>query len=261
MNAIAITLLGLIEGLTEFLPISSTFHLLWASRILGLPSTEFVKLFTVVIQAGAILAVVLLYWKEVLTNWKLILKLMASFIPTAVIGLMMYDVIKNVFFESQLGTTIVFIVVGGIFLLVEYLITKKVITTKFDIQKLSYKQAIIIGTFQAFAIIPGVSRAGAVLIGMMLLGFKRSESAKYSFMLSVPTIMAASLFDFIEMRDIVFSHPENIWILGTGSIIAFISALIGVKWLIKYLQHHSLVLFGWYRIVLGIILILLTVFL
>ncbi len=260
MDVITVILLGIVEGLTEFLPISSTFHLLWTSRILGIPETEFVKLFTVFIQSGAIIAVVLLYWKEVLSSWKLMLKLIASFIPTAVVGLLMYDVIKSVFFESQLGTAVVFIAVGGIFLLIEYLIGKKMIVTTSDIQKLNYKQAIVIGAFQALAIIPGVSRAGAVLIGMMLLGFKRSESAKYSFMLSVPTIMAASLFDFIEMREIVFAHPENIWILAGGSIVAFVSALVGVKWLIKYLQNHSLVLFGWYRIVLGIILVLVTVF-
>lgn len=259
MDIVSITLLSLVEGLTEFLPISSTFHLLWTSRLFGLPETDFVKLFTVFIQSGAILAVVLLYWKEILSNWKLIIKLIASFIPTAVIGLLLYDVIKNIFFESQLGITIVFIVVGLIFLLIEYLISKEILQMKFDIQKLTYKQAVIIGMFQALAVIPGVSRAGAVLIGMMLLGFKRSESAKYSFMLSIPTIMAASLFDFIKMRDVVFSHPDNIWILAVGSIIAFVSALIGVKWLIKYLQYHSLALFGWYRIVVGIILILLTV--
>ena len=260
MDLITIIVLGIIEGLTEFLPISSTFHLLWASRLFGIPETEFVKLFTVVIQSGAILAVVLLYWREVLTNRKLLVKLIASFIPTAVIGFLMYDVIKSIFFESQLGTAIVFIVVGGLFLLVEYLIGKRYLETKFDIQKLNYKQAIVIGVFQALAIIPGVSRAGAVLVGMMLLGFKRSESAKYSFMLSVPTVMAASLFDFVEMREIVFTHPENMWILVGGSVVAFISALIGVKWLIKYLQNHSLVLFGWYRIVLGIILVLFTLF-
>lgn len=261
MDVITIILLGIVEGLTEFLPVSSTFHLLWTSRILGIPETELVKLFTVFIQSGAILAVVLLYWKEVLTNWKLILKLIASFIPTAAIGFLMYDVIKNIFFESRLGTTFVFIAVGGVFLLIEYLISKKIIVATDDIKKLNYKQAIVIGAFQALAIIPGVSRAGAVLIGMMLLGFKRSESAKYSFMLSVPTIMAASLFDFIEMRDVVFAHQENIWILAGGSIVAFVSALVGVKWLIKYLQNHSLALFGWYRILLGIILVLVTVFL
>lgn len=260
MDGISIILLGILEGLTEFLPISSTFHLLWFSRIVGVPETDFVKLFTVFIQSGAILAVVILYWKEVLSNWKLILKLIASFIPTAVVGFLFYDLIKGVFFESQMGTTIVFIVVGFMFLLVEYLISKKILNTSFDIQKLSYKHAVIIGVFQALAIIPGVSRAGAVLIGMMLLGFKRSESAKYSFMLSVPTIMAASLFDFIEMQDIVFAHPENVWILAAGSLVAFVSALIGVKWLIKYLQDHSLVIFGWYRIVVGIILLLLIVF-
>lgn len=256
MNLIQTIILGIVEGITEFLPISSTFHLLWTTRLLGIPETEFVKLFTVFIQAGAILAVVILYFREVMTNMKLFMKLLLSFIPTAIIGLLMYDIIKGVFFESEIGTTIVFIAVGVIFLVIEYFISKGILKPEFEIDKLTWKQAALVGLFQALAIVPGVSRSGAVLIGMMILGFKRSESAKYSFMLSIPTILAASIFDFIEMREVIFSQPDYIGTLFIGSIVAFISALLGIKWLIGYLQKHTLALFGWYRLIFGILLLL-----
>lgn len=256
MDILHTIILGIVEGITEFLPISSTFHLIWTSRIFGIAESDFVKLFNVFIQSGAILAVVFLYWKEILTNRQLFTKLVISFVPTAIVGLTFYDMIKGVFFESELGTTIIFILVGFIFLLVEYLIAKKILFPKQDIKNLTYRQALLVGLFQALAVIPGVSRAGAVLVGMMILGFNRSESAKYSFMLSIPTIAAASLFDFIEMRDVVFASTDNMITLIIGSLVALVSAFIGVKWLIRYLQNHSLAIFGWYRIILGIILIL-----
>ncbi len=256
MDILHTIILGIVEGITEFLPISSTFHLIWTSRFMGIEENELVKLFNVFIQSGAILAVVFLYWKEILTNRELFTKLVISLIPTAVVGLVLYDMIKGIFFESELGTTIIFILVGFIFLLVEYLIVKKVLFPKNDIKNLTYSQALLVGLFQALAVIPGVSRAGAVLVGMMILGFNRSESAKYSFMLSIPTIAAASLFDFIEMRDVVFASTDNMITLIIGSLVALVSAFIGVKWLIRYLQNHSLAIFGWYRIILGIILIL-----
>jgi len=256
MHILQSIVLGIVEGITEFLPISSTFHLIWTSRLLGLPSTEFVNLFTVFIQAGAILAVITLFAKEVLTNRTLFLKLIVSFIPTASVAFVLYDVIKSVFFEQILFTTIVFIGVGGVFLIIEHLISKKILTPTFNIENLSWKHAILVGFFQALAIVPGVSRAGAVLVGMMILGYKRSESAKYSFMLSVPTILAASIFDAIEMRDVLFTNIDLVWLLAGGFVTALLSALFCVSWLIKYLQSHSLAIFGWYRILLGILLIL-----
>ncbi len=256
MNLIQSAVLGIVEGITEFLPISSTFHLIWTSRFLGIPDTDFVKLFNVVIQAGAILAVVFLYWKEVLTNMKLFSKLIVSFIPTALVGLFLYDFIKSVLFESVYGTTIVFILVGLIFILIEVMISRKMLHPDRDIEQLSYLQAAGIGLFQAIAVVPGVSRAGAVLIGMMIFGFKRSESAKYSFMLSIPTILAASLFDVLKMKDILSREPEMLPFLGVGTLIACVSAFFCIKWLISYLQHHSLALFGWYRVIFGILLLL-----
>lgn len=256
MNIIDIIILGVVEGITEFLPVSSTFHLIWTSRLLSLPQSDFVKLFQVVIQAGAIVAVVLLYWKEVLTNMNLMKKLILSFIPTAIVGYVLYETIKDVFFESIISTTIVFIVVGIIFLLVEKLIKHDKIKMASDITSLSYRDALLIGAFQALAVVPGVSRAGAVLVGMMLLGYKRGESAKFSFMLSIPTILAATVFDLLQMRDVAFAQSGNSVLLLFGSVVAFVSAIIGVKWLISYLQKNSLELFGWYRIGVGILLLL-----
>ncbi|MDA1317462.1 MAG: undecaprenyl-diphosphate phosphatase [bacterium] len=255
MNIIHVIILGIVEGITEFLPISSTFHLIWTSRLLSLPQSDFVKLFQVVIQAGAIGAVILLYGKEVLTNFSLMKKLIISFIPTAVVGLVLYELIKEVFFESIIATTIVFIIVGILFIIIERLITSGRISMKLDVSKLTYKDAILIGVFQALAVVPGVSRAGAVLVGMMILGYRRDESAKYSFILSIPTILAASAFDLIQMREVAFASASSSVLLLFGLVVSFIGALVGVRWLIGYLQKHSLELFGWYRVAVGIILL------
>ena len=255
MNIIHVIIFGIVEGITEFLPISSTFHLIWTGELLALPQSDFVKLFQVVIQGGAIGAVMLLYFREVLTNFSLMKKLMVSFIPTAIIGLILYKLIKSVFFESMMATTIVFIIVGILFILVERYIKSGKLSMKLDVSKLTYKDAILIGLFQSFAVVPGVSRAGAVLVGMMILGYRRSEAAKYSFMLSIPTILAAAGLDLLQMRDVAFASIDTSMVLLLGLGIAFVSSLICVKWLIAYLQNHSLELFGWYRIAVGILLL------
>lgn len=257
MSIINTVILGIVEGITEFLPISSTFHLIRASEILGIQETPFLDVFNVFIQSGAIFAVIFLYWKDILFNRKLFTKLILSFIPTAIFGLVFYDVIKSVFFKSDLPTILVFIIIGVLFLIIEKLIDKKKITLSLSISQISYKTAILIGIFQACAIFPGVSRSGAVMLGMMILGFKRYDAAKYSFMLSIPTIFAASFFDLFEMRNIIFSSSSNIRLILIGFFVAMVSAFFVVKWLIKYLQKNSLEVFGWYRIIFGILLLLL----
>lgn len=257
MNIIQAIILGVVEGITEFLPISSTFHLIWTSTFLQLEQSEFIKLFEVFIQGGAILAVIFLYFKEVMRDRILFVKLVLSFIPTAVVGFLLYKVIKGVFFERIDVTTIAFVIVGILFLVVEYFIQKRWLKIERNVSKLTYLQAILVGFIQALAILPGVSRAGAVMVGMMFFGYKRSEAAKYSFMLSVPTILAASLYDLYKMRDVAFESTDKFGILMVGFIVAFASAYFVVKWLIKYLQHNSLAFFGWYRIVVGIILLIL----
>jgi undecaprenyl-diphosphatase len=258
MNSIHAVLLGIVEGITEFLPISSTFHLLWTSNLLGIEQTDFVKLFLVVIQGGAILSVVFLYWRDLLFNRDMMMKIIASFIPTAIIGFALYKVIKGVFFESMMFTTSVFIAIGVVFLIVEYLVDKKKIILEKPMKKLGWKDAILVGLFQSLAVVPGVSRSGSVIIGMMFLKYKREDSAKYSFLVSVPTILAASVLDLYQMKEVLMSNADAMMFLVVGTVVSFISAFIGVKWLIGYLQRNSLRLFGWYRIILGIILLLLA---
>ncbi|HRN69609.1 MAG TPA: undecaprenyl-diphosphate phosphatase [Candidatus Woesebacteria bacterium] len=256
MNLIEIITLGIVEGITEFLPISSTFHLIWTSILLGVDQTDFIKLFLVVIQAGAILAVVLLYWKDFFTNRAMVRNIIATFIPTAIIGFILYGFIKGIFFESTDFTTTIFILIGILFLVVEYLVSQNKIKPEKQLSKLTTQDALLIGFIQAISVIPGVSRSGSVIIGMLFMKFKREEAAKYSFLVSVPTIFAASVFDLYEMQDALVANTNAVPTLIFGSLIAFISAYIGVKWFIGYLQKNSLALFGWYRIVVGIILLI-----
>ncbi len=257
MNFFHAIILGIIEGVTEFLPISSTFHLIFASKFLGLKSDDFLKLFEVFIQSGAILSVVILYLVEFKKNPGLIKKVMASFIPTAIIGLLLRKIIKDVFFEDTALMLFASFFVGFIFILVELLIKKGKLKITKSLAKLSLTQAAIIGVFQATAIVPGVSRSGATILGLLLLGFNRPEAALYSFLLAIPTIIAASGLDLVKTPlNVVISgnHPA---LLLTGFITAFIFAFISVRWLINYLKTHSLTPFGLYRIVLSPILFLL----
>lgn len=255
MTIIQSIVLGIVEGITEFLPVSSTFHLINAANLLKIKQTDFVKLFEVFIQSGAILAVLFLYFKELKNNSSLIKKICVSFAPTAVIGFVLYKVIKQVFFESQYLMIAVFIFIAFLFLIIEILVKKGFIQIKHTLNNFSYKQALLIGLFQSIAIIPGVSRSGIVILVMMFLGFKRDESAKFSFMLAIPTIFAASIFDLYKMRYIALSNFENIGILLIGFLVSFIFAYISVRWFIKFLQTNTLVSFGIYRLIVAIILL------
>lgn len=257
MNILQTIILGVVEGLTEFLPVSSTFHLIFASRLLQIPQTDFQKLFEVFIQSGAILSVVILYFHEIKKDFDLLKKVFVSFLPTAVIGLVLYKVIKNVFFESPNLMLFVFFGMGVVFILVEKLhknadkpgglsLRKKIID-------LTYTQAILIGVFQALAVIPGVSRAGAVLVFMIILGFNRKESAKYSFLLAVPTILAASALDLWKTKSVFSAGGISGFLqLGLGFFVAFVVSYFVIKWFIGFLQKRTLVPFGIYRIIASI---------
>ena len=255
MNILNAIILGLIEGASEFLPISSTFHLLMAQQLFGIEQTEFVKLFSVFIQSGAILSVLFLYFQDLWRDKSLVVKAGLAFIPTAIIGLLLHDFIKDVLFSSPIFSIIVFIIVGVVFILIE----KKSLQLTKAVESINYKDALIIGLAQSAAVIPGVSRSGAVILAMMLLGFKRSDSARFSFILSIPTIFAASALDLYESKDVAFQNSSNTYLLVIGFVVAFICSLIIVKWFIAYLQKNSLELFGWYRIIVGLILLLLTI--
>ncbi len=253
MNLIQAIILGVVEGLTEFLPISSTFHLIFASKILGISQTEFQKLFEVFIQSGAILAVVFLFFNEVKKDFDLMKKVAVSFLPTAVIGLALYKVIKNVFFESNFLMLGMFVGMGVVFIVVEKIRVRN--GRDLSLQKLDYVQAILIGVFQALAVIPGVSRAGAVMVFMILLGFKRKESAKYSFLLAVPTIFSASAYDLWKMRAIWTATTLGLfWQLIIGFFVSFVVSYFVIKWFIGFLQKKTLIPFGIYRIICGALL-------
>ena len=252
MNILQAGILGIVEGLTEFLPISSTFHLIWSARLLGLTQTEFLKLFEVVIQSGAILAIVVIYVQTVLHDLKLIKNLFISFVPTAVIGLLLYKVIKNSFFDNFILQLVIFIGVGIFFILFEKWSTRHDLHRKAE--NLTTKEAVFVGVAQALAVFPGVSRAGAVMIALMYRKISRVEAAKYSFLLAVPTLLAASVLDLFKSRNVLFQNSQNIPLLAVGFLFSFVSAFVVVKWFIAYLQSHNLTNFGWYRIIAGTLL-------
>jgi len=249
--------LGLVEGLTEFLPVSSTFHLIFASRLVGVAETDFLKLFEVFIQSGAILAVVILYWKRIKRDRALVTKTLIAFIPAAILGVLAYRTIKDVFFESYAWMIGIFVLVGILFLIFETLVKKGQIQPRKPLSELTYRSAILIGLAQCLAFLPGVSRAGAVILAMMVLGYRRDDSAAFSFLLAIPTILAAGAYDLYKTRHVLLASGPQAWALLVGFIVAFAVAYFAVKWFVRYLQNHTLNLFGIYRLAAGSLLVLL----
>lgn len=249
-------ILGIIEGITEFLPISSTAHLILTSYLLKINQNNFHKFFEVFIQTGAICAILFNYFYFLKQKKELVKKITISFIPTAIIGFLLYKMIKNFFFENYILIASSFIFLGLAFIILEKLIQKNKIKLELALNQLNYKQAFLIGVFQGLAVIPGVSRAGAVILGMLILKFKREESVLYSFFLAVPTIISAGLYDFYKTG---FNQiPNQDWLnLIIGFITSFIFALITIRWFIQYLQKNNLIPFGIYRIIIGLIFLFL----
>lgn len=248
--------LGIVEGLTEFLPISSTGHMIIASSIMGIEEDKFVKLFEVCIQLGAIVAVVALYWKRFFdfSKWAFYLKLVVAFIPAAIFGLIFSKQIDRLL-ESPVTVACSFIV-GGIVLLFIDNVFKR--TTIDKVEGVSYKRAFIIGCFQVIAMIPGVSRSAATIIGGMQQKLTRRLAAEFSFFLAVPTMFAATAKKLWDFRQEGYHFQGNdIAMLIVGNVIAFIVALIAIKSFISYLQKHSFRAFGVYRILAGIVILLL----
>jgi len=242
-------ILGIVEGITEFLPISSTGHLILTSKLLSISQNEFTKSFEIVIQSGAILSIIVLYLRKIISNPKMILYMIIGFIPSGVFGLLFYKFIKQYLF-STFVVSLMLIIWGIIFILVEFLLKGRYYKLQIDA-----KTALLIGFFQCFALIPGTSRSGATIIGGMLLGLSRKDATEFSFLLSVPTIIIASAYDLIKEKSIIFN--SDIYVLLVGFITSFIFAYISVKWLINFVSKHSLVVFGIYRIIIGIIFLLL----
>lgn len=259
MNILQAIIIGIVEGVTEFLPISSTFHQIWTAKLLGIPQTDFVKLFEVFIQIGAIASVIFLYWQVIRKDTELVKKTLVAFVPTAIIGFLLFKVIKDVFFNSNILMLSVFIGIGVFFIGYEWYLSRNKIGLRRSLSSFSYAEALIIGLVQAIAVIPGVSRAGAVLVGMMFLDIKREEAARFSFLLAVPTLFAASFYDLFKLRKEILHSTDHIMLLAIGTIAAFVSAYLVVKWFITFLQKHTLTGFGIYRILLGLLLLLLGI--
>lgn len=258
MNIFQSLILGIIEGLTEFLPISSTAHLLVVGEFLKIENSEFLKTFSISIQLGAILSVVVLYWQRVMKNLSIIFKLAAAFIPTSIIGLIFYKIVKNYLMES-LSLIAISLIIGGIIIFFfENWYAKKETkeeASDIDLNKISYKQAIILGVVQAIAIIPGVSRSGATIIGGLAQGIKRKTIVEFSFLLAIPTMLAATFLDVYKNLE-VFSDT-NLFLFLIGFVSAFITAIISIKFLIKYVQKNDFKPFAWYRIFFGALILLL----
>jgi undecaprenyl-diphosphatase len=254
-------LLGIVEGLTEFVPVSSTFHLIAAARVLGRGEGEFAKLFEVFIQSGAILAVFLLFYRRLKRDPALIKKILTAFLPTVGLGVLAYRTIKNVFFDSYGAMIAIFILVGIVFLIFEGLVKKGVLSPRKALGEMTYRDAVLIGLAQSLAFFPGVSRAGAVILIMMLLGFRRDEAAAFSFFLAIPTILGAGAYDLFKTKDLLLQSVSYIPVLAVGFVAAFAVAGLALKWLLRYLQSHTLNLFGFYRLAAGVVLLLAMLFL
>lgn len=245
-------ILSVVEGLTEFLPISSTGHLVLVSSLLKIAQTDFVKTFEIAIQLGSIAAVALLYSRKILGSKKLIKNTIAAFIPTAVVGLVFYKIIKN-YLLGNIYVTIISLLLGGIFIIVfEKWIQKK--TLKKNLSDLTLKDSVYIGLAQSVSVIPGVSRAAATIFGSMFLGYDRVASTEFSFILAIPTMAAATGLDLL--KNYKTFTGANIEILILGTVVSFAVALFAVKFLLGYVKKNNFVYFGVYRIVIAIIFLL-----
>ena len=259
-------ILGIIEGITEWLPISSTGHMILVDEFLQLGMSDaFKEMFFVVIQLGAILAVVVLYWKrifpfdfkenqvikkDIIIMW---IKIVIACIPAAIVGVLFDDKINSLFYNFQ-SVAIVLIVFGILFIVVENYNKGKNSIVK-NINQLTYKMAMVIGLFQLVAaIFPGTSRSGATILGALLIGVSRDVAAEFTFFLAIPVMFGASLLKLIKFG-IVFKSFE-LTVLLVGMLVAFIVSLLTIKFLVEYIKKHDFKIFGWYRIVLGCILLI-----
>ena len=256
MDTLQSIIIAIVEGLTEFLPISSTGHMIITEKALGITETDFIKVFTVAIQLGAILAVVVLYYKKFVDfkRWQFYVKLSAAVIPALVLGFLFNKKI-DALLESSLTVAITMLAGGIVLLFVDKAFTRPTIESE---EKVSYGKAVIIGIWQCIAMIPGVSRSAASIIGGMQQKLTRSAAAEFSFFLAVPTMLAATgykLYKYYKESG-GFSSAE-VKQLVIGNVVAFIVAMLAIKFFIGFVKKYGFTIWGWYRIILGIVLLVL----
>ncbi len=255
MTVFQAILLAVIEGLTEFLPVSSTGHMILGSSLMGIQSDNFVKLFTVSIQLGAILSVIVLYFKRFFQTIGFYFKLLIAFLPAVFFGLLLSDKIDQLL-ESPLGVAIALLIGGVILLFVDKWFKDGIID---NTDEITYVTAFKIGLFQCISMIPGVSRSASTIVGGMSQKLSRKTAAEFSFFLAVPTMFGATakkLFDFYQDGFLISQEQVNLLLIG--NVVAFIVAMLAIRYFITFLQTSGFRIFGWYRIIVGgIILILL----
>jgi undecaprenyl-diphosphatase len=255
MSIIQAIILGIIEGITEFLPVSSTGHMIIGSSIMGIADDPFVKAFTVAIQFGAILAVLVLYWKRFLKDINFYTKLFVAFLPAAVIGLLCNKLIDRMLGDVMVVACSLFI--GGVILLfVDKWFAK---TENAPDKEMTFKNALVIGFFQVISMIPGVSRSAATIIGGLSEKFNRKTAVEFSFFLAVPTMFAATAYKVFEFykKGPGFHGSYEIKLLLLGNVIAFVVAILAIRTFINYLTKHGFKVFGYYRIVAALLIVLL----
>lgn len=250
MDIVQSIVIGIIEGVTEFLPVSSTGHMVLAAKVMRIAQTDFVKSFEIVIQFGAILSVIVLYWRRFLIDLESLKRIMAAFIPTALLGLVLYKVIKTYLIDNE--TIIVWaLLLGGLILILFEIWHREKESAHEDISTIPYYKCVIIGLFQSLAMFPGVSRSAATIIGGLSLNLKRQTIVEFSFLLAVPTMLAAAGLDLIKSSS-AFS-PDQFTVLAVGFITSFIVALLSIKFLLNFIKKHTFIPFGIYRIIIALI--------
>ncbi len=242
-------ILGVIEGITEFLPVSSTGHLILASQLLGISPSTFLSSFQIAIQLGAIAAVVFLYWKSFL-DFKFLTKLFVAFLPTGLVGFLVYPFVKG-FLLGNSYVVVTSLFVGGIVLIVFELLHKEKPESLEGAKQITYGQALLVGCFQSIAIIPGVSRSAATILGGLLIGMRRIAIVEFSFLLAVPTMVAATGYDLLKSAD-TFAF-DDLGLLALGFFTAFFVALLAMRFLLTIVRKYTFIPFGIYRIVLAIL--------
>lgn len=241
-------LLGGVEGITEFLPISSTGHLVLVSTLLHIPETDFLKSFEVVIQLGAILAVVILYSRRLYRDWILMKRLFLALVPALGVGFIFYKTIRSLLASPLVVVTALFL--GGLFLIIFEFMRKKEVET-YSLDAVTYRQAFLIGLTQASSVIPGVSRAGATIVGGLATGLSRSAAVEFSFLLGVPTMVAAVTLDIIK-NPASFTF-DTIGVLMVGFFVSFVVAMITITFLLRFVRSHTFIPFGVYRLLAALL--------
>jgi undecaprenyl-diphosphatase len=239
-------ILGIVEGITEFLPVSSTAHLILTASLMKLADTEFLKSFEIVIQFGAILSVVVLYWNK-FWNWEMLKKLVVAVFPTGVIGLTVYKALKA-HLLGNVNVVLTTLLLGGIALLI-FERFKKHSEAEADFSEITYRKAFLIGLFQSIAIIPGVSRSAATIVGGSLIGVSKRTIVEFSFMLAVPTMLAASGLELVKSHAAL---SQDVSALAIGFVVSFVVAILAIKSFLGFIKNRNFTAFGWYRIALAI---------